>query len=208
MSIAIRPWVPIWSTAANLISSFPAHAPIESEESIPAPGEQECGDCPACSAQAPMGRCVWSTLAKGNLPMLLMWTENLSVSVKNFDDDHKRLIRMINELHGAIEDVDAEGKIAEEEIEIALHRLENYFQYHCLREEEMLAKTGYAGLEEHQQEHQKFFATVAEMARRFRGSRDPRHATELMQFMFDWLSDHIFVTDRKYTLHLNAKGIT
>jgi hemerythrin-like metal-binding protein len=140
--------------------------------------------------------------------MLLMWTENLSVGVKAFDDDHKRLIRMINELHGALEDVDAEGKIAEEEIEIALHRLENYFTTHCLREEKTMEQTGYAGLEEHRQEHRKFFAKVAEMAQRFRGSRDARHATELMQFMYDWLTDHIFVIDRKYTMHMNAKGIT
>lgn len=151
---------------------------------------------------------VENTLAKGKLLMLLMWTENLSVGVKTFDDDHKRLIRMINELHGAIEDVDAQGKIGEEEIEIALHRLENYFTTHCLREEETMAKTGYPGLVEHKQEHQMFFATVTEMAQHFRGSRDPKHASEIMQFMYDWLTDHIFVIDRKYTMHMKAKGIT
>jgi hemerythrin-like metal-binding protein len=140
--------------------------------------------------------------------MLLMWTENLSVGVKRFDEDHKRLIRMINELHGALQDVDAQGKIAEDEIEIALHRLENYFTTHCLQEEARMAETGYPGLEEHRQEHQKFFARVAEMSQRFRGSRDPRYATELMQFMYDWLTDHIFVIDRQYTAHLNAKGIS
>jgi hemerythrin len=139
--------------------------------------------------------------------MLLIWTDNLSVGVKEFDDDHKRLIRMINELHGALQDVDAEGKIAEVEIEIALHRLENYFTTHCLSEEKSMERTGFPGLKEHRQEHQKFFAAVAEMSQRFRGSRNPRHATELMQFMYDWQTDHIFVTDKKYTLHLNAKGI-
>ncbi|MGA2888545.1 MAG: bacteriohemerythrin [Terracidiphilus sp.] len=139
--------------------------------------------------------------------MLLMWTGNLSVGVKDFDDDHKRLIRMINELHGAIQEVDATGKIAEDEIEIALHRLENYFKYHCLREERLMEQTGYPELREHRKEHQTFFATVEEMVQRFRGSRDPKQATELMQFMYDWLTDHIFVTDKKYTSHLNAKRI-
>ena len=144
---------------------------------------------------------------QGEIPMLLMWTENLSVGVKTFDDDHKRLIRMINELHGALEDVDAHGKIAEEEIVIALHRLENYFTTHCLREEKIMEQTGYSGLQEQRLEHQKFFATVAEMSQRFRGSQEPKHAADLMQFMYDWLTDHIFVIDRKYTMYLNAKGI-
>jgi hemerythrin len=46
------------------------------------------------------------------------------------------------------------------------------------------------------------------MSQRFHGSRDPIHATELMQFMYDWLTNHINVIDKKYTAHMNAKGIT
>ena len=93
--------------------------------------------------------------------MILMWTDNLSVGVKNLDDDHRRLIRLINELHGVIQDVDANGKIPVEEIEIALHRLENYFSYHCLEEERLMEQTGFPELREHRQQHQKFFATIA-----------------------------------------------
>ena len=139
--------------------------------------------------------------------MLLMWTENLSVGVKDFDDDHKRLIRMINELHGAFKDEDAQGKIAAEEIKIALHRLQNYFKSHCRREEEFMEKTGFPGLNEHKKEHHVFFETVEEMTQRFRGSTDSRHATELMQFMYDWLTDHIYGTDKKYSSHLHANGL-
>lgn len=139
--------------------------------------------------------------------MILMWTDNLSVGVKNLDDDHRRLIRLINELHGVIQDVDANGKIPVEEIEIALHRLENYFSYHCLEEERLMEQTGFPELREHRQQHQKFFATIAEMTQRFRGSTSPVHATEIMQFTYDWLTNHIFVTDRKYSSHLHAKGI-
>ncbi|MFZ1084211.1 MAG: bacteriohemerythrin [Terracidiphilus sp.] len=139
--------------------------------------------------------------------MLLMWTDNLSVGVKGFDDDHKRLIRLINELHGVIQDVDANGKIPVEEIEIALHRLENYFQYHCLEEERVMEQTGFPELREHRREHQNFFTKVTEMTQRFRNSTDPKDATELMQFIYDWLTNHIFVTDRKYSSHLHSQGI-
>lgn len=138
--------------------------------------------------------------------MLLLWTDNLSVGIKGFDEDHRRLIRMINELHMVIQDVDANGKIPVEEIEIALHRLENYFSYHCLEEERLMEQTGYPELREHRLEHQKFFATVAEMSQRFLGSSEPAHATEVMQFMYDWLTNHIFAIDMKYSAHLRAKG--
>jgi len=137
-----------------------------------------------------------------------MWTDNLSVGVKNFDEDHKRMIRMINELHVAIEDVDEAGNMAEDEVEIALHRLENYIQYHCIVEERLMEQTGYPELRDHRKEHQGFTKNIAEMAQRFRGSQDPKHAMELMQFMYGWLTEHIFVTDRKYSQHLQSKGFS
>jgi hemerythrin len=139
--------------------------------------------------------------------MLLMWTENMSVGVKTFDEDHKSLIRMMNAIHEVLQNIDEEGKIPSEEIEAALHQLENYVRYHCNHEEVAMAKTDYAELEEHKQEHTKLAAMVAEMSWRFHGSTDPRHIAEIMQFIYDWLTNHINVTDKKYTAHLNARGI-
>jgi hemerythrin len=133
-----------------------------------------------------------------------MWTDNLSVGVKYFDEDHKQLIRFINELHAAIQDVDAEGKIAEEEIEFALHRLENYFQYHCIQEEVFMDKIAYPEIDEHRECHKNFLRQVESMSESFRGSRNPQHAAELMQFIYDWLTNHINVVDRKYGDYLRS----
>ncbi len=140
--------------------------------------------------------------------MILMWTDQLSVGVKYFDEDHKNLIRFINELHGAIQEVDAEGKIAEDEIEIALHRLENYFQYHCIQEEVLMKKIAFPGFDEHKEKHKFFLSTVEAMSQRFRGSRNPQHAIELMQFMYDWLTNHINKEDKKYGDYLRSSRIS
>jgi hemerythrin-like metal-binding protein len=136
-----------------------------------------------------------------------MWTDVLSVGVKEFDEDHKRLIRMINEMHGVLQNADEKGEIPEEEIEIALHRLQNYFNGHCHREELAMAKAGYPDLEAHREEHQKFIAVVTEMSFHYQGSKSAQDGRDMMQFMYDWLTNHIFVTDRKYTQHLRSKGI-
>lgn len=140
--------------------------------------------------------------------MKLMWTENLSVGVRYFDEDHKRLIRMINELHDATQNVDSSGNIPEDEIEIALHRLENYFQYHCMQEEVFMATIKYPGIAEHKQCHQEFIAKVTAMSRSFSGSRDPKHGGELMQFMYDWLTDHIHGIDKQYGEYLQRENIS
>jgi hemerythrin-like metal-binding protein len=137
--------------------------------------------------------------------MLVFWTDNLSVGVKEFDDDHKRLIKMLNELHHVAKDGEATGYVDKDEIEIALHRLENYTKGHCAREEALLAKTHYPELEEHKQEHRQLLVKVADMTLRFRNSTDPRHATEIMQCIFDWVINHIYGADKKYASHLNAQ---
>jgi hemerythrin len=136
--------------------------------------------------------------------MFLMWTENLSVGVKYFDEDHKHLIRYINELHAAIEEVDAQGLIAEDEIEIALHRLENYIQYHCVQEEVFMSKIAYPDIDGHMQQHKFFLGKVAEMSESFRGSRKAEDATELMSFMYNWLTNHINTIDKKYGDYLRS----
>jgi hemerythrin-like metal-binding protein len=139
--------------------------------------------------------------------MLLMWTENLSCGVKEFDDDHKRLIKMINHLHGAIEDAREKGELDKEEIEIVLHRLENYTKYHCGREEQYFQETGYPDLEAHKAEHQRLIDGIAEMQGRFHNSTDPKQATEIVQVIYDWLVEHIFVTDKKFCPHMHTHGI-
>lgn len=140
--------------------------------------------------------------------MILMWTEDLSVGVKYFDEDHKRLIGMIDELHDAVQNADSSGEIPEDEIELALHRLENYFQYHCLQEEVFMATIEYPAIAEHKQCHRKFLDQVTDMSQRFRGSRDPKHAEELKQFMYDWLINHIREIDKKYWEYLREQKIS
>jgi len=139
--------------------------------------------------------------------MIVMWTRNLSVGIECFDEDHKRLIRMLNELHGAAQCLDASGNMESEEIEIALHRLENYTRYHCSQEEKAMARTGYPGLKSHQKEHEKLIAMIANMATRFRGSTSPIHAEELMQVIYEWIINHVNLIDKEYSAHLNARGI-
>jgi hemerythrin len=137
--------------------------------------------------------------------MLLMWTDNLSVGIKAFDDDHKRLIAIVNELHYTIREAAASGQIAPEEIEIQLHRLENYTIYHCACEEKFLELTGYPKIEEHKREHAKLIAKIANMSARFKGSTRPEDAEEIMNFACRWVTEHIGASDKDYADHVRSR---
>lgn len=139
--------------------------------------------------------------------MLLIWTDNLSVGIKAFDDDHKRMIRIINELHHEVVEGKIRGKVSPEEIEIQLHRLQNYTIYHCALEEKVLEVTGYPNLEAHKQEHAELIAKIADMSLRFRRSTNPADAEEIMNFAYEWLRDHIFTQDREYVEHLRGRHL-
>jgi hemerythrin len=139
--------------------------------------------------------------------MIVLWTGNLSVGIERFDDDHKRLIRLLNELHSATRYLDVNGDMESDEIEIALHRLDNYTRYHCSQEETAMAQTGFPGIEAHKREHEKLIQAIADMMLRFHGSTSPLHAEEMMRAIYDWIVDHINVVDKEYSEHLIAKGI-
>lgn len=140
--------------------------------------------------------------------MLIIWTDNLSVGMKAFDDDHKRMIGIINELHYLVEDGKAGSHVPPDEIEIQLHRLENYTRYHCACEEKLLAMTHYPMLAEHKLEHENLIAKIADMSERFKGGTRPPNAEELMNFAYEWVRDHISTTDKEYAEHLRSFDIS
>lgn len=139
--------------------------------------------------------------------MILLWSDLQTVGVKRFDEDHKHLIEIVDDLHRATQNLNAGENAGLGEVKSALHRLENYIKYHCLSEEKAMAQSGYPGLEAHKAEHDKLVDMVAEMGVRFRGSVSPRDAEEIMDAMRDWVIQHVNVVDKQFTQFLNAAGI-
>jgi len=139
--------------------------------------------------------------------MTLLWTGNMCVGIKQFDDDHRRLVKYANELWGAIREGEAQGKVSPIEIEIMLHRLMNYARGHCSHEEQLMEKTSFPGLEEHRAEHHRLLAKAEEMAQLYAGSSDLHHAKEIAEFVYNWITQHIHTMDREYSDHLHKHGI-
>jgi hemerythrin-like metal-binding protein len=138
--------------------------------------------------------------------MLLFWTRHLTVGVEEFDEDHRQLIKIINELEFAVKSA-VDGKVDTIEIEIALHRLENYSMYHCGEEERLLEATGYPDLDAHKLEHAHYREMLGDLKQRLLGSTDLAHALDLIGFVYGWVTNHVNVTDKQYAqfLHDHAK---
>ncbi|MGA2832656.1 MAG: bacteriohemerythrin [Terracidiphilus sp.] len=129
-----------------------------------------------------------------------VWSDNLSVGVKASDDDHKKLIDILNRLYDGMKSGqgrDVVGKVLDDLI--------SYTKFHFSREEELFTKTGYPAVE-HKEEHRLLVKQVEDLRLRFK-SGENSISVETLDFLKDWLTIHIQGTDKKYSGHLNAAGI-
>jgi hemerythrin len=133
---------------------------------------------------------------------LVEWNEKLSVGVSIIDDEHKKIVAMLNELYGAIQ-----SKQTEEALGKVLDGLVAYTASHFNHEEALFAKTGYAGAAEHKKEHASLTEQVLAAQKRYQESATGTLPIEVLNFLRKWLLTHIHCTDKKYGPHLNANGI-
>ncbi|MGA9527561.1 MAG: bacteriohemerythrin [Terriglobales bacterium] len=132
---------------------------------------------------------------------VIQWTEDYSVHVTKFDNEHQMLFKMVDELYEASRA--GHGKDIVGEI---LDRLIAYTAKHFAGEEEAMEKAGYPGLAEHQREHKALVDQVVEFQKELRAGK-LMVAISLMTFLKSWLTNHIHNTDKKYGAFLNEKGI-
>jgi len=120
----------------------------------------------------------------------------MRVGLVELDDDHKQLIRIINQLgkdHGS-----QDRRAAIRQSLVALRR---YAEFHFAREEQVLLACAYVHLEEHQGEHRDFVQRIQELTRQFDANPDDMAIIvneELMHFLRDWLTQHIMIEDKAY----------
>ena len=133
---------------------------------------------------------------------ILTWSPKYSVGVASIDEEHKKLIALINELHDAMiagRGKDVVGKV--------LDGLVDYTKKHFALEERLFAQTGYPAAAEHKRAHDELTQQVVEIQEKFRSGKTITISMEVMNFLKDWLVDHILGTDQQYTAHFNSKGI-
>jgi hemerythrin len=132
---------------------------------------------------------------------IMEWNESLSVRVNEIDDQHKKLIGLINQLHDAMRA--GQGKQA---LEGTLQELAAYTVYHFQNEEKYMQKFNYPGYLRHKGEHAAFVKKVTDFQKDFASNR-LGISLELMNFLKDWVNRHIKETDRQYSATFNQNGL-
>ena len=121
------------------------------------------------------------------------WTPEMSVGLAELDDDHKMLVRVINQLANNAGQAGA--------LRQCIFALMRYAEFHFAREEHVLQACGFQELAEHKVEHEDFTAQIQALAKRF--EEDPEAAApeineKLLDYLKNWLTHHILIVDMAY----------
>lgn len=132
---------------------------------------------------------------------LVNWSNTLSVNVSEIDKQHKKLVEMLNALYKAMKDGkgdDVLGKL--------LNELVEYTVYHFDTEEKYFDKFGYPETAQHKREHQKLKSQVSDFVQKLK-SGEAAITTDIMEFLKDWVINHIKKTDKRYGPFLRQNGL-
>jgi len=133
---------------------------------------------------------------------LIEWSDSeLSVGVSMCDEHHKHLVYLINALYNAVIQGNSKAVLGS-----VLKELAEYTTSHFRAEEALFNKYNYPEKDEHIELHAKLLATVGELIQKFENGAPL--GTEVMEFLNDWLVNHIQKVDRRYTAYLNGKGVS
>lgn len=132
---------------------------------------------------------------------IMSWKDDLSVNVAEIDTQHKKLIGLINDLFDAMSQ-----KKSREILGSIINGLTDYTVTHFSFEETQFDKFKYAGTFSHKKEHKDFVDKVNGFRNKFNAG-NLSLSIEIMQFLKDWLLNHITVIDKKYSRFFNDNGL-
>ena len=135
---------------------------------------------------------------------LIAWNDSMSVGMARVDDQHKKLIAMINELHSAMLEAKGTGVMGR-----LFEDLAEYTATHFRTEEDLMDSYGYpaADTEYHKREHAMLVDQVGKLKARF-AAGELALSLEVMNFLRDWLTGHIMDTDAKLRPFFKEKGLS
>ncbi|WP_210396620.1 bacteriohemerythrin [Motiliproteus sediminis] len=128
--------------------------------------------------------------------------QSLQLGVQAIDEQHKRFIGYINDAWDALE----RGDDSEEYLYI-LNQLMDYAMEHFSFEESLMREFQYPGYDDHKQNHNRTAEQLFEFDMRLLAA-SPDDCRAFVQFLQDWLQNHIKVVDVELASFLKSKGVS
>ena len=124
---------------------------------------------------------------------LFTWSDEYSIGNFEIDNQHKKLFDILNRLFDI-----CVGTNEVDTVEAVMEDLGAYADYHFKFEEQHMQDVGYKDLDKHILEH-SFFTKEIMFAKRRQVHNKSNTDNKLIEFLSNWLIQHVTEEDRKYT---------
>ncbi len=132
---------------------------------------------------------------------LIEWNDGLSVKIPEIDEQHKKLVSIINQLHDAMI-----KRAGQQVLGGLLNELIDYTVTHFQTEEKYMRGTTFPGYLTHKRQHDDLTKQAVELKAKFEAGQ-PCMTLEVMDFLKEWLTKHIQGSDKQYTDHFLKAGV-
>lgn len=132
---------------------------------------------------------------------MIKWNEKYSVNISLIDEQHKKLFELINKAN-IVEELNNNTK---DVLEI-LDEMTEYALKHFETEEHYMKEFNFPDYQAHRNEHIKFTNTTIVYKNRVVGG-DYQIINEILEYLKQWLVNHIQVTDKKYIDCFKSNGL-
>ncbi|MGD9364700.1 MAG: bacteriohemerythrin [Desulfobacteraceae bacterium] len=129
------------------------------------------------------------------------WSPEYNVGVGIFDEQHKRLVLMLNRLIGSKETTTGSELISD-----LITLMTMYAQEHFKAEEDLMAEFGFPLLDQHKHSHVKFRKKVVDICMAV-PLGVPVVPQVVLNFLVQWWQNHILHEDMAYKSFFKEKGI-
>ena len=133
----------------------------------------------------------------------IVWKEKWNTGITSIDDQHFHFVEILNKAYELNENDFNKIKINE-----ILNDLIEYARIHFSTEEDYFEKTGYPSKNEHLEKHKELLTQVLEFSSKFENVKDvTKNVKDLLNFLKDWLENHLIQMDHEYIPWLKEHGV-
>ncbi len=136
---------------------------------------------------------------------MFTWKEEYSVHIPEIDAQHKELLKIGRELYDMFvlkQETDNFYAIMQ-----VLSKLSEYTSYHFKYEEDLLMKSDYPAFDQHVLEHTYFVNKLLAVLHQDIDNRQILVTGDLLDFISNWITEHILGSDHKYKAYFIEKDI-
>ncbi len=134
--------------------------------------------------------------------MYFEWKDEYALGIQEIDAQHKTFVGILNSLYEASLKPDSATEIAD-----IVQQLIGYAGYHFATEEKYFDLFQYEGAEEHKAIHHNLTKRVLELKDEF-AQKGQETIPALLDFVEDWLVNHLNTYDKKYAPCFHEHGLT